>query len=759
MKEFKRRFEELGYIFQNNEVLEDVYLFYRYYNNSANKSVSVILLEGDPGCGKTFLSEVFSKFLGQDTEYIYTQCVEETNSDRLIATYNVPAIVKGDADKSIAEGILTRSIRLANSGKKVVLAIDELDKAREALDSYFLDFFQNGKIENSDNQILSLTNDGRKNLYVILAKNNERNLLDALLRRCSVIKLPPMPPVLAYKALLRKFETSPHDPKFLNFISKVYEAIYNEQTSENGGLLSRLPSLQELITAITSDNELYQNNVSSTRRINALIRKLGKDDESRQVITDILVNKFRYRTGTSDYYNRTLDSEMSNSVDYMSAKADDSLIDSYIEKKDSGEYNYGGGNFDDPMKDIASVLDNMKDDYSLAFISEEDKEKIVELGVLTHPDSCALDILFEKIKFRGNPNSRFGFLGFEGNNFIGLIKYKGTLILVANKKYISPRLWMLSLSNIVSIIYNFNENPNLDNVYFHNFLAGNFKLAGLNVKILSKIPDLALSKMNVQNSVYTYQTTNLNVTYDDRFDITYFEYLQRYTAEPLNDVIENMCKFNPELAIPVSFINAEKFDYTYNSSLVRDYSSFQQSIKYLKSSVDDSWEVVIDDFLPMELSVYTQNVDADVDNDGIPRYVEKKVNCVFDWKTVRDKQSKKLYVYPKYKLKNGYLLYTSDKDFSDNEVFKSLTPFQKEIALMARSIYGNFVLKPSSEGKVELFSLSTIFDMGAVMGNKKKLYHNSNDITNEDEFTHYYNSISSPTVEVVAPVKELKMEL
>ena len=378
MREFKELFEELGYTFQSADVLEDVYLFYKYYNNQANKGVSAILLEGDPGCGKTFLSEVFSQFLGTETEYIYTQCVEETNSDRLIATYNVPAIVKGDADKSIAEGILTRAINLANSGKKVVLTIDELDKAREVLDSYFLDFLQNGKIETSNNEILSLTEDGRKNLYVILAKNNERNLLDALLRRCSVIKLPPMPPVLAYKTLLRRFENVEHDPKFLKFISKVYEAIYNEQMNSNEELLSRLPALQELITAITSDNELYKNGISSTRRINSLIRKLGKDSESREIITNILTKKFKYQNQESNYTNETLDLDMNNPDDYMSTKDADSLVEQYIEKKDNGEYIFEEDEFEDPMKDIASILDNMKDDQALVFLDKESKEKIVE---------------------------------------------------------------------------------------------------------------------------------------------------------------------------------------------------------------------------------------------------------------------------------------------------------------------------------------------------------------------------------------------
>ena len=189
----------------------------------------------------------------------------------MIATYNVPAIVKGEADKALAAGILTRAITLANEGKKIVLTVDELDKAREVLDSYFLDFLQSGKIETSDNEILALTEEGRKNLFVIFAKNNERELSDPLLRRCSVIKLPPMPPVIVYKTLLRKLENVVYDSKFLRFICKVYEVIYNEQMTSNEELLSRLPALQELITAITGDYELYENGISNTRRIKSLI--------------------------------------------------------------------------------------------------------------------------------------------------------------------------------------------------------------------------------------------------------------------------------------------------------------------------------------------------------------------------------------------------------------------------------------------------------------------------------------------------------
>lgn len=758
MREFKERLEDLGYTFQSADVLEDVYLFYRYYNNEANKGVSAIILEGDPGSGKTYLSEIFSQFLGPNTEYIYTQCVEETNSDRLIATYNVPAIVKGEADKSIAEGILTRAINLANSNKKVVLTIDELDKARDVLDAYFLDFLQSGKIETSNNEILSLTEEGRKNLYVVLAKNNERNLLNALLRRCSVIYLPPMPPVLAYKSLLKKFEGKKHDPKFLKFICKVYEAIYNEQMSCKGDLLDRLPALQELTTAIASDYELFENGVNSTRRIKNLVRKLGKDSGSRDIVTDILVKKFKYQSQESNYTNETLDLDMSNPDDYMSSKQSDSLVEQYIEKKENGEYIFEEDELDDPMKDIASILDHMKDDQALAFIDRENKEKIVELGVITHQDPRALDILFQKIKFKGNPNSRFGFLNFEGDNFVGLMKYKNTLILIANREYISPRLLIRGLCTIITIIYDYRENINSNQFYFSEIDAKNFQLTGLNAKILSHIPKFVLDKMSFQKGTFVYHDSNLKITHDDSLNVNYFRYFQRHRAEPLYDVIEKICRFNPELALPAAFINAKKFDET-DRSLVKKLSELEEAKKTWNKLQEEGWDVQIDSFIPMRLS-FTEIFYVP---DGWKNKLESKVeedDYVFDWVKEMDSDKKEIHIYPKYQLKGKYLLYTSDKDFEENDVFKQLDSFQREILLIARNIFGNLIPQFSIERNPSYFSSLTMSQMGRIVedeNNRSRIPGISQDILKEQDFINYYNSVSQASA-IVTSNKILKKE-
>lgn len=757
IRKFKESFESLGYTFPSGDVLEDVYTFYKYYENPINKGVSTILLEGDPGSGKTFLSEVFSSFLGQDgdsTEYIYTQCVEETNSDRLISTYNVSAIVKGDGDKAIAEGILARAINLANNSTKVVLTVDELDKARDALDSYFLNFIQSGKIETSDNQILSLTNSGMKNLYFVIAKNNERNLIDALLRRCTVIELPPMPPVLAYKTLVKKFADYPHDPKFLKFISKVYESIYNEQMASNGELLTRLPALQELILAVSSDNILYMSGENSTRRIKKLIRNLGKDVETRDIITDILTKKFKYDNSESNYTNETLDLDMDSPEDYMSTRDSASLVEQYMEKKDNGEYIFEEDEYDDPMKNIATILDNMKDDESLVFLDQEDKEKIVELGVITHKNPVALDELFAKIKFKGNPNSRFGFLDYEDNNFVGLMKYKNTLILVANKEYVSPKLLMKGFSSIVAIISDYNQNRSDKAFFFSETLAADFKLTGLNVKILSNSPNFVLNKMNLLNGVMVYQDNNMKITHDDTMNINYFRYLQKYRAEPFFEVLLKICKFNPELAIPLSFIKARKFSTLTDRNLVRKYSDFVRTKERLEAKMIDGWEVKIDKFETMDLEFSTlQEVGLNWYNEPKHEVVEEKDTFVFDYDIDINYEDKKIHMLPKYKLNGDYLLYTKDSDFKNNEIIKHLNSTQREVAMLARDIFGNFIPKPSKENSQIYFSGSSVRVTGELVDVD---LHSTNvplvkdNIIREPDFDKYYKQLSHPIANMVS---------
>ena len=107
----------------------------------------------------------------------------------------------------------------------------------------------------------------------------------------------------------------------------------------------------------------------------------------------------------------------------------------------------------------------------------------------------------------------------------------------------------------------------------------------------------------------------------------------------------------------------------------------------------------------------------------------------------------KQFIYPKYKLNGEYVLYTQEKDFMENESIKQLDPFQKEIAMMARNIFGNFIPVFSSERNPDYFSKLTMSHTGRIVDNKqnrRKIPGISQDITEENDFTKYYNSLAEP---------------
>ena len=81
---------------------------------------------------------------------MYYQCVPTTTSEQLYADINVSAVVKRDSEKSITPGILVKAIENANNDIKTVCVIDEIDKARDEVDSYFLSFLQSGAISISE---------------------------------------------------------------------------------------------------------------------------------------------------------------------------------------------------------------------------------------------------------------------------------------------------------------------------------------------------------------------------------------------------------------------------------------------------------------------------------------------------------------------------------------------------------------------------------------------------------------------------------
>lgn len=183
MEDVRKGFAESGYI-SEEEVIMTTYL--------ALRLGKPLLVTGPPGVGKTEIAKVLSKMF--NTELIRLQCYEGLDETRALYEWDYKKQLlmiqmgkegkrEHDLEKSIfsKEYLLERPLLKAiRADKKVVLLIDEIDKADEEFEAFLFEILSDFQVS-----IPELGTVSAKHIpIVILTSNNERDLSDGLKRRC-----------------------------------------------------------------------------------------------------------------------------------------------------------------------------------------------------------------------------------------------------------------------------------------------------------------------------------------------------------------------------------------------------------------------------------------------------------------------------------------------------------------------------------------------------------------------------------------------
>ncbi len=151
-----------------------------------------LLLEGDPGVGKTMLASTLAAHLG--TDLIRLQCYEGLDVGTTIYEWNYQKqllhikLFEQDRDKKALgeeifgmDYVLKRPLlRSISAEKPVVLLIDEIDRADEEFEAYLLELLSDFQISIPELGTIRATTKP----LVILTSNRTRELSDALRRRC-----------------------------------------------------------------------------------------------------------------------------------------------------------------------------------------------------------------------------------------------------------------------------------------------------------------------------------------------------------------------------------------------------------------------------------------------------------------------------------------------------------------------------------------------------------------------------------------------
>ena len=228
------------------------------------QDIFTICLEGPPGSGKSEFAKVYTKIaselLGCEVNLIKYQCDPTTGKSELYEDVNISAAIKGDADNVNIPGKLVEAIKAVNSGKKVVLFLDEFEKSREGTDTFLLEFLQSGQLNANQLGDLKVKEEYRHNLQVILAKNDARELTQPLTRRIEPSRLEHMKPETFYKVAMEYFKDflDYEDlteseieiaKKGLDGIINLVCLMYNK-AHDHEDKYTRLPSCSEMLIAI-----------------------------------------------------------------------------------------------------------------------------------------------------------------------------------------------------------------------------------------------------------------------------------------------------------------------------------------------------------------------------------------------------------------------------------------------------------------------------------------------------------------------------
>lgn len=151
-----------------------------------------LLLEGNPGVGKTVLAKTLAANLG--TDLIRLQCYEGLDVSTSIYEWNYQKqlldikLFENEKDKTKLQHkifsmdyVLKRPLLQAISSEKpVVLLIDEIDRADEEFEAYLLELLSDFQISIPELGTIP----AKSKPLVILTSNRTRELSDALRRRC-----------------------------------------------------------------------------------------------------------------------------------------------------------------------------------------------------------------------------------------------------------------------------------------------------------------------------------------------------------------------------------------------------------------------------------------------------------------------------------------------------------------------------------------------------------------------------------------------
>ena len=261
----------------------------------ANPTVCVpsMLLFGEPGAGKTS----FAKYLATEleAELIFAPCYDGVAADQLVYNWDLGTLVDAMTDETtkgreaMKDGYLLQALRKSND-HRVVLLIDEVDKAKPSVDTFLLSYMQECML---NDPLTGVVKGNKNNLFIVLTSNKRRDLEDALDRRINMIRefsFPSKSELIEQVKMMLNVDYNESKFNFLIDLVIAYRTLnVNKKPSQN-----QIADLIQELYFIGS--KPISRKTSYAMKYRAFEWKMSQDESDRETLFDMLERKFKKNT-------------------------------------------------------------------------------------------------------------------------------------------------------------------------------------------------------------------------------------------------------------------------------------------------------------------------------------------------------------------------------------------------------------------------------------------------------------------------------
>jgi MoxR-like ATPase len=267
--------------------------YVKYLLGNPTVCVPSMLLFGEPGAGKTS----FAKYLATEleAELIFAPCYDGVAADQLVYNWDLGTLVDAMTDEStkgreaMKDGYLLQALRRSND-RKVVLLIDEVDKAKPSVDTFLLSYMQECML---NDPLTGVVKGNKNNLFIVLTSNKRRELEDALDRRISMIREFKFPVKSELIQQVKTMVNVDYNESKFNFLIDLVMEYRNLSVSKKPSQNQIADLIQELYFIGT---QAIGRKTSHEMKYRALTWKMSQEESDRNELQNLLNRKYPKNT-------------------------------------------------------------------------------------------------------------------------------------------------------------------------------------------------------------------------------------------------------------------------------------------------------------------------------------------------------------------------------------------------------------------------------------------------------------------------------